>query len=272
MYKQICQFASVKAFCYIILAIHPKLMCKILSVPANHHRYPQHFWGPAGQVWRVVKSNFQLTPTTVLGKDSWSSMAISTVSGSGNHSIKCEDFHLQDTREKKQSRVGCQELFQIHSMTAMEEGWADIQQPKATLVIEAADKYSWYRRLMPSNLVSAWLLLTGNIQEERACWVFYIFKCWQSEAFFSVNLKWKFICFRPSKVICLEETDQDLTICLSLECQWIFKTLHLCQRKQHLLLTVHMSTFRTQVPTPCAIHHVTFLMQVSWSNFTVPFW
>lgn len=105
MYEQIRQFVSVKPFRCVILAIHPKLMCKILSGSANHHRCPQHFWGQAGQVWTLVKSNVQLLPQF------WERIPgvpwlFPWCQDSGNHSIKCEDFHLPDPREEKQTRAG----------------------------------------------------------------------------------------------------------------------------------------------------------------------
>lgn len=218
MYTQIGQFGSVRPFCYIILAIHLKLMSKVLSGSANHHRrLPDH--STSGD--KLVKSgHWSSLTSSSLPPQFWESTHgvpwLFPVSDSGNHSTKCENFHLPDTRSRvKQDGP---ESFQIHNMTAKEaaeEGWVHTQQPDPTLVREAADKCSWYRRLMPSNLVSAWLLLTGDNQDERICWAFYIFKCLQSEAFFSVNLKWKFIPFLPNKVISLEKAHQDLTICFN---------------------------------------------------------
>lgn len=55
--------------------------------------------------------------------------------------------------------------------------------PEPTLVEKAADKCLWCRRLMPSNLLSTRLLLTlsactvlmtGDNEDERTCWAFYI--------------------------------------------------------------------------------------------------
>lgn len=91
-------------FCYIILTRHSRLMSKVLSGSANHHRGLLDHSTSGDKP--LLKSDYQLTLIPNLGKDLWSPMSISITSDSGNHRMNYKDFHLADTREKKQSRAG----------------------------------------------------------------------------------------------------------------------------------------------------------------------
>lgn len=106
MYTQIGQFGSVKPFCYIILAIHPKLMCKVLSGSANHHRrLPDH--STSGD--KLVKSgHWSNLTSSSLPPQFWESTHgvpwLFPVPDSGNTALSVRTFTSQ-TPEAESSRM-----------------------------------------------------------------------------------------------------------------------------------------------------------------------
>lgn len=100
------QFGSVKPFCYIILAIHPKLMCKVLSGSANHHRrLPDH--STSGD--KLVKSgHWSSLTSSSLPPQFWESTHgvpwLFPVPDSGNTALSVRTFTSQ-TPEAESSRM-----------------------------------------------------------------------------------------------------------------------------------------------------------------------